>query len=153
MWFEINKIHMLKALCMSTWNFQVCYRSVLIFLKEIISKCFIIVRSRSRSAFSALFVQSWLLDQNNSHLLFCQKFSITTNVFLDNYTIVLVVMKITSLKYIKICVDTDTQICTLRLYVFKLKVGLWQNVKSKYLYTLRKKIKPRTWVLFSIIKR
>ena len=36
---------------------------------------------------------------------------------------------------------------TTYLYVFKLKDGLWQNVKYNYLYTLRKKIKPRTCIL------
>lgn len=79
-WYEINKIHMFTALYSARWNFHVCYRSVLIFLKGISSKCFITVGMiRILNLPSVLcFVQSWFWTK-----------IITTYYFARNSTLLL----------------------------------------------------------------
>lgn len=83
------------------------------------------------------FVQFWLLDQHNNHLLFCQKFSITTNVFLDSCTIFLTVMEITSLKIVyKTCRHTNTKHT---LYIFQAKRWLRAKCEIKLFVYFEKK--------------
>lgn len=121
-------------------NFHVCYRLLLIFLKGILSKCFITVGKIQILTLSLVFcfVRVWLLDQHNNHLLFCQKFSITTKVFLDSCTIFLTVMEITLREIVckNMCRHTNAKHT---LHIFQAKRWLMAKCEIKLCVYFEKK--------------
>ena len=145
---------MLIALYIARWNFHVCYRSVLIFLKGILSGCFITVGMIQILNLPSVlcFVKSWFWTK-----------IITTYYFARNSTLLLMyfltIAQYSWLSWKLLCLKLEYKnMCgqhtyTTYLCVFKLQDGLWQNLKSNYLYTLRKEdhTKNLHFNLFSIV--